>query len=78
MITMTSTAGWTRPEAVATPLRAGATDVTALSAGVRVVTGLEPFGSALPPHSAVVDGRSAYAPKTDAQLRASVRPRPDL
>lgn len=79
----TSTAGRTRPGAVATPLRAGAPGVGVTAPGVgarKTATGVEPFGSSLAPRggAVVIDQRPASAPKPDAQLRASVRPRRDL
>ena len=83
MIT-TSTAGRTRLGAVATPLRAGAPGVGVTAPGVAArktaATGVEPFGSPLAPRggAVVVHQRPANAPKPDAQLRASVRPRRDL
>lgn len=89
MIMTTSTAGRTCPGAVATPLRAGApgvgvtaSGITALGVAARTTTatGVEPFGSSLAPDggAVVIDERPANAPKPDAQLRASVRPRRDL
>lgn len=80
----TSTAGRTRPGAVATPPRASAPGVGVTAPGVAArkttATGVEPVGSSILPRggAVVLDERPADAPKPDAQLRASVRPRRDL
>lgn len=85
----TSTAGTTRPGAVGTPLCASAPGVGVTASGstapgvaarMTAATAVEPFGSSilLRGGAVVMDERRAHAPKPDAQLRASVRPRRDL